>query len=107
MFGRLDGEGVIDAPLDGKSARTIWQVVSRRGEMTLLRIRLETGRLHQIRRHLAGIGHPVVGDARYGGASDRPLQLLAQRLCFDAPDGARRCFEVDEVLWRASGVRPR
>ncbi|MCU1491595.1 MAG: pseudouridine synthase, RluA family [Acidimicrobiaceae bacterium] len=77
-------EGTIDAPLgrssreptkvavraDGREARTHYRVLERFSEpllATLLEVTLETGRTHQIRVHLAAIGHPVAGDARYGG----------------------------------------
>src|SRR5690606_40784973 len=42
---------------------------------TLLDIQIETGRKHQIRRHLAAFGHPIVGDRLYGKATAEPLQL--------------------------------
>lgn len=82
--------GVVDAPIgrstrtptmmavrsDGRPARTLYEVITRIEKphaMTLLRLRLETGRTHQIRVHLATIGHPVVNDLRYGHRSDKRL----------------------------------
>ena len=83
-----DERGEIDAPIGrsnrtptkmtiaagGKAARTAYEVLERRTEprpTTLLECRLQSGRTHQIRVHMAAIGHPVVGDARYGTVDKR------------------------------------
>ena len=68
---------------------------------SLLDCRLETGRTHQIRVHLSAIGHPIVGDATYGGARqtielDRPF-LHAARLAFDQPTTGQH-LEFDDPL---------
>lgn len=55
----------------GRAARTVYRVLRRLPEMTLVELGLETGRTHQIRVHLAHIGHPVVGDEVYGGRRAR------------------------------------
>lgn len=49
-----------------KEARTIWEVIARYGNTSLLKIKLETGRTHQIRVHFSSEGHPVLGDKVYG-----------------------------------------
>jgi 23S rRNA pseudouridine1911/1915/1917 synthase len=85
VLGRLVAdEGTIDAPIgrstrdrtrmvvsvDGRAARTRYRVLARYTEptdATLAEVTLESGRTHQIRVHLAAIGHPVAGDSRYGG----------------------------------------
>jgi len=75
----------------GKPARTHVHIVERFGVATLLRCTLETGRTHQIRVHVAAIGHPLVGDRAYGpgraaGVPDFPRQALhAARLGLDHP----------------------
>ena len=81
----------------GRFARTRYEVVERRRTHTLLRCELETGRTHQIRVHLAALGHPVAGDADYGGREeglDRPM-LHAWRLRLRHPrTGVEMTFEV-------------
>jgi tRNA pseudouridine32 synthase/23S rRNA pseudouridine746 synthase len=81
--------GAVDEPLDGKSARTLWRVVPGDGApgTTTLEVTIETGRQHQIRRHLEAIGHPVMGDPRYGaGNKNREgMRLAAVFLAFRDP----------------------
>lgn len=87
--GALDEEGAIDAPLDGKSARTSWKRLSYdiERQISTLDVTIDTGRLHQIRRHFAALGHPVVGDRKYGSVSNSgaELRLAAVGLEFRVP----------------------
>lgn len=110
VAGSVEGEsGLIDAPLgrspsdptrravvaDGKQARTRYRVMRRFVEPSCSEVecRLETGRTHQIRVHLAAIGHPVVADGRYRGSNlglglTRPF-LHAAELGFEHPRSGR------------------
>lgn len=85
---------VIDFPLDGRKAATIyeWREYDETGNFTTVRIQIETGRRHQIRRHFDMIGHPVMGDPRYGRGNScaAGLQLVAYALGFDCPFGHGR-----------------
>lgn len=84
----------------GKKALTLWKVRRRLCGATLLEISLKTGRTHQIRVHLAALGHPVAGDPLYGGGQKRlagtVLQgtnrqmLHAWRLAFSHPVSSQR-----------------
>jgi len=66
----------------GRAAHTHWRVLERYGVAALLELRLETGRTHQIRVHLAHLGHPVVGDPTYGGRVKKQLSLRDRQRSF-------------------------
>ena len=98
-----EDSGTVDAPIGrhpsdrkkmavvpyGRSAVTHWRVLHRFGTQTLLHLRLETGRTHQIRVHMAYIRHPLTGDAVYGAAKNRfgldGQALHGYRLSFHHP----------------------
>jgi 23S rRNA pseudouridine955/2504/2580 synthase len=104
-------EGLIDAPLakqpgtggekmhideeNGLPAKTRWRVIDRAGNRAAwVELQPLTGRTHQLRAHMAAIGHPIVGDGKYGGQDafltgglSRKLHLHARRLKIDSPDG--------------------
>ncbi len=128
VLGRVEADtGEVEAPVGrsardptrmavsrrGRSARTVYRVERRYQQplaTTLVECRLETGRTHQIRVHMAAIGHPVAGDPRYGRAAAPELQLErpflhAYGLAFDHPrTGERLGFtsplppDLDQVL---------
>lgn len=75
----------IDSPLDGKVALTHVRVLERGEDSTLLSVQIDTGRKHQIRRHLSAIGHPVLGDPLYGEKTTEGLHLSAIQLRFMCP----------------------
>lgn len=97
-----ENEGVVDAPIgrvhgdprrrtvrpDGDPARTHFEVVRRMDSATLVKVRLETGRTHQIRVHMRYIGHAVLGDRMYGGEGRSGLArqaLHAESVTFRQP----------------------
>lgn len=111
--------GTVDAPIgrnpkhrdkmavmsDGRPAVTHWRVQERVGDKyALLELSLETGRTHQIRVHMAHIGHPLLGDPLYGSGIEKVLKLKTQgqllqafRLSFNHPITQERLtFEIPE-----------
>ncbi|PKL76802.1 MAG: RluA family pseudouridine synthase [Candidatus Melainabacteria bacterium HGW-Melainabacteria-1] len=119
--GTLSGSGRIDAPLgrdpdapqrvalraDGKRAVTHYRVLRPGPRHSLLALRLETGRTHQIRAHLASLGHPVWGDPVYG-AGGPWMALHAARLALAHPlSGEWLSFtEAPPLAWEALGPLP-
>lgn len=105
VAGRMEiPTGTVDAPIGrdpanpvlfavvagGRPARTHYAVESRWERASLLRVRLETGRTHQIRVHLTSIGHPIAGDPAYGTRVARPAapRLFLHATTLEFPDPA-------------------
>ena len=114
--GRLTSRtGTIDAPIGrasrqrhrmavsgaaSRQARTHFEVLELLAAETYLEARLETGRTHQIRAHFAAIGHPLAGDATYGGEPKYGLErqfLHAHRLAFAHPRSGERMTFASEL----------
>ena len=103
------GERVVRVAPDGRPARSRFEPLARCGGFTLMCVKLDTGRTHQIRVHAAHAGHPLAGDEKYGDREAnrrlrdvglRRLFLHAHRLAFDTADGQRLEIEapLDPVL---------
>lgn len=96
--GRVDLPLMVDWPnrprqkvdhAEGRPAQTDWRVVRRSGAETRVRLMPVTGRSHQLRVHMASLGHPILGDPLYaeGAAADHPrLMLHAENLRFRHPE---------------------
>ena len=106
VAGRLEGAGEVDLPLcadwpnrprqrvshaQGRPALTRWEVLGHDGASTRVALTPLTGRAHQLRVHMAELGHPILGDPLYGpvyaGPQAERLMLHAERLAFRHPDG--------------------
>lgn len=91
---------VASSPVDdgGQIAITNYKTIKRANGFSLVELRLETGRKNQIRVHMADLGHPVIGDGRYGFEDVNPINRLglhAFKLCFTHPvTGERMLFET-------------
>lgn len=90
-------EGEIHTPLDGQQAVTRYQCISTSPLLSYLRVEIDTGRTHQIRKHFSGIGYPVAGDKQHGKHAiddpqlrQIPRQMLhAASLTFTPPSGGK------------------
>ncbi len=121
VHGPVAGAGTVDAPIgrhpsqrvkmavvaEGREARTHYSVLERFEQATLLECRLETGRTHQIRVHMASIGHPLVGDPTYGKRGNARAGSLSLLAAF--PRQALHAFRLalihprthEEIAWEA------
>ena len=84
----------VDDPAQGRLSQTAYEVIKETPSLTLVKIRLLTGRKNQIRVHFAENGHPVVGDPKYGTNDPfrERLCLHAKSISFDHPHSGKRLF---------------
>jgi len=78
--------------MNGKSAKTLYRVVESNDNYSLLELKPETGRTHQLRVHLNHLGHPIVGDYMYGGQTSERLFLHAYQLELTLLNRERKVF---------------
>ncbi|MBB6523333.1 RluA family pseudouridine synthase [Pseudoteredinibacter isoporae] len=108
---------IIDQTLDDKPAYSEFSKLTvLEGNRSLVEVRITTGRKHQVRRHAALLGYPVIGDSRYGkdnrknngesnekdthgGSAQYPLQLCAQQLSFSDHQGHDQQFSINSQAW--------
>ena len=105
VFGDLRGNGTIDYLIDKKTAITHYESLFTNytqlfGPITTLRILIETGRKHQIRKHLAMIGHPIIGDKRYIFSSYYFQSFKAPSFHYLFPENMVQIHEFPHIfLW--------
>ncbi|NNC72323.1 MAG: RluA family pseudouridine synthase [Sphingomonadaceae bacterium] len=98
----MGGEKMYPDP-EGQTARTRYRVIERAGNSAaFVALQPFTGRTHQLRVHMAAIGHPILGDGKYGGQNafltggvSRKLHLHARRLSLPSPDGGKLDITAD------------
>jgi len=96
---------------DAESAVTGYRTLAAGGEAALMELRPHTGRMHQLRVHMASLGRPIAGDSRYGGAlvlggaAVPRLMLHARSLTFPHPEGGERTIEAPVPVDMAAVLR--
>src|SRR5262249_6821918 len=105
------GLDIMEVSNAGQSALTHYRTLAAAPEAALLKLTPETGRMHQLRAHLAAIGRPIAGDGKYGGlfaigaAAIPGLMLHAMALDIPHPEGGRARFEAPHPAAFAAALR--
>ncbi len=105
VAGHPPAEGTVEMPVDGQDAITQFRTLACHGGIAMLLVHPHTGRKHQVRRHLAGVGCPLLGDTRYGdgGRDGLPGALLhaaAIALPHPGTGGELRVFAPLPATWQ-------
>ena len=102
VMGEIWRPRTIRQPLDGLNAVSHINPVKKYDGLCRVEVEIETGRTHQIRKHLAGIGHPILGDKQYGGNRKIPRELMpirrhllhSTRIAFPHPSDPERILRI-------------
>ncbi len=114
-IGEMAKEGNINSAIDGKAAETAFKVIAsvaspRFGQLNLVKLMPQTGRRHQLRIHLAGIGNPILGDKDYGIEplilKGKGMYLHAYSLSFKHPITGEKLVLKDELPARFQKIFP-
>lgn len=97
-IGRDAEERVWKVSPDGKTAESHFRVIERNADTTTLELEPVTGRTNQLRLHCAHVGHPILGDDKYGGREFARLCLHASKLTFWHPNGNKR-LEFENLMF--------
>lgn len=81
-----------------KEAVTFFENLGTKNGLSLLKIKIPTGRTHQIRVHLSAIGFPILGDVLYGGTADKRVFLHAQTLVFPDPQKLEKSIKIESTI---------
>lgn len=114
-IGEMEGEGTITTEIEGKASRSHYNLLKsisskRFGQLNLLELIPETGRRHQLRKHMASIGNPILGDKEYGFEglilNGKGLYLHASSLDFVHPFTNKKINIEDELPDRFKKIFP-
>ena len=103
LVGRLTDAVVhVDLPIDGRPAKTRFDLLATKASASLVRAELFTGRTHQVRLHAESLGHPIAGDSKHGRFAQRTSSPRAPRMALHAATLGLRHPSGEELLFHSS-----